>query len=96
MESFGAHLGVLEDSEGLFCIILGTGGRILGPLGAFLGALGRVLGGSWEHFGCFWGVFWCYFGAFGVSLERCVEILKNLGKHYKVLQKSRFDRSQIQ
>lgn len=43
---FVAHLGALEDSEGLFWIIFGTGGRILGPLGAFLGALGRVLGRS--------------------------------------------------
>ena len=81
-------------------MILGAAGRILGPLGAILGPLGallelgKVLGGSWMHFGGIWGMFWRYFGAWEASLKRFAEILKNLEKRCKVLQKSRFGRSQ--
>ena len=53
-------------------------------------ALGNISERSWEHFGCFWEVFGDYFGCWKASLKRFAEILKNLEKHCKVLQKSRF------
>ena len=57
--------------------------------------LGRLLGGSWEYLGDIWGLFGSYVGARGAYSKRLIEILKNLEKHCKVLQKSRFGRTSI-
>ena len=64
--------------------------------------LGEVLGASWEPLESLLGAFlWHlgavldYFGAWKASSKRFAEILKNLEKCYKVLQKSRFGGSQI-
>ena len=57
--------------------------------------LGRLLGGSWEYFGDIWGPFGSYVGARGAYSKRFIEILKNLEKHCKVLQKSRFGSTAI-
>ena len=78
-------------------VILGAAGRILGSLGVLLGALGRVLGalgrvlvGCWDDLGSLLEAFGRCFGAWEASLERFAEILKNLQKRCKVLQKSWF------
>ena len=57
--------------------------------------LGRLLGGSWEYFGDTWGLFGSCVGARGAYSKRFIEILKNLEKHCKVLQKSRFGSTAI-
>ena len=51
---------------------------------------------SWEHFGRFSKVLGCHFRACNTSLKRFAELLKNLQKHCKVLQKSRFGGSGIE
>ena len=51
---------------------------------------------SWEHFGRFWKVFGDHFRAWNTSLKRFAELLENLQKHCKVLQKSRFGGSEIE
>ena len=76
-------------------MILGALGRLLESLGALLEFPGSLLGGSWEHFGQIAMVFWSYFGAWKSSSKRFVEIMKNIEKPWKVLQKSRFGGSQI-
>ena len=45
---------------------------------------------SWEHFGRFLKVLGRHFRACNTSLKRFAELLENLQKHCKVLQKSRF------
>ena len=50
---------------------------------------------SWEHFGRFLKVLGRHFRACNTSLKRFAELLKNLQKHCKVLQKSRFGGSEI-
>ena len=57
--------------------------------------LGRLLGGSWEYLGDIWRLFGSYVGARRAYSKRLIEILKNLEKHCKVLQKSRFGRTSI-
>ena len=57
--------------------------------------LGRLLGGSWEDLGDIWGLFGSYEGARGAYSKRFIEILKNLEKHCKVLQKSRLGEAEI-
>ena len=64
-------------------------------LGGVLGPLGRLSRGSWQHFGSIWGVLRSYFGARGAFSMRFSKILRNLQKHCKVLQNSRFDMSKV-
>ena len=74
-------------------MILGTLDKIvvsLGALGASWKVPGGVLGGCWEHVGGLLELFWTWFGAWKASSKRFAEILKNLEKCCKVLQKSRF------
>ena len=52
------------------------------------------MGGSWEHFGGIWGLFGGDFVAWTAVLMGFAEILKNLEKHCKVLQNSRFGGSE--
>ena len=52
------------------------------------------MGASWEHFGHILGHVGVDFGAWKASLTRFAEILKNHEKRCKVLQKSRFGRSE--
>ena len=95
LEPFGGFLEPLGRFLGVIWVILGAAGCLLGPLGALLGHLGGVLGSSWEHFGGILVLFGRYFGAFEASLKRFAEILKNLEKHCKVLQKLRSGGSAI-
>ena len=94
LEPLGGFLEPLGGLLGVIWVILEAAGRILGPPGALLGPLGRILGGSWEHFGGIWGRILSYFGAWEASSTRFAEILKNLEKHCKVLQKSRLGESE--
>ena len=77
-------------------------------LGSFWGRLQSVFEASWDVLGTFWdvlGAFWEHFGsisrhlgkyfdAWEVSSMHFTKILKNLEKHCKVLQKSRFGGSE--
>ena len=55
----------------------------------------ELLGASEEHFGDILGLFGNVFGAWIAVSKQFVEILKNLEKRCKVLQKSRFRGSEI-
>ena len=55
----------------------------------------ELLGASEEHFGDILGLFGNDFGAWIAVSKQFVEILKNLEKRCKVLQKSRFGESEI-
>ena len=92
LESLGRVLGVSWESFGVSWRDLGGSWS---DLGSSWGRLGSLLGGSWEHFGGILRQFGGNFGAWKLSLKRFIEILKNLQKPCKVLQKWGFGESEI-
>ena len=84
----GSHLG---DLGGCWTHL----GASWSALGASSKGLGSLLGASEEHFGGILELFGDDFGAWTADSKRFVNILKNLEKRCKVLQKSRFRGSEI-
>ena len=70
-------------------------GSFLDRLKSVLGASWGILGASWEHFGSMRRHFESYFDAWKPSSKQFTEILRNLQKHCKVLQKSRLVEAEI-
>ena len=68
---------------------------LLEPSWSLLERSWELLGSSEEHFGHILGLFGNDFGAWIAVSKQFVEILKNLEKRCKVLQKSRFRGSEI-
>ena len=91
MEPLGELLGGLDDSEGGLLVIWDASWVDLGASWSALGASWRALGASWTSLGDLMARSGEHLGGFRRSfLKRFAEILKNLQKHCKVLQKSRF------